>query len=287
MILKSYVPLLLGAFFALIPLPTFAADIDASADSLSFSQSDFFAGDQIRVYGALTNKGDKDINGIVEFFQGVNQIGEPRPFSIKAFGPTAYVWVDWTATEGTYNVSMKIMSTEPIDQNLSNNTAVSGLMTITKRPPPPPTPAPTPAPSVVQPLMLPKEPSKTLSQAKPKIAEKEVVVKKEILPPQEKTTPHQNTPALAKATADTQKELAPLADELKDIIKESLEKEVAQTGEKQSLETQNMNRETQLEVAREEIPQKNGGKKILYLFGILAALSLAGGSYFLYLSRKE
>lgn len=149
------------ATFALLALSPFSAagaqfDYDAAVQPGSFvySESQLYAGEQVRVYVTIINSGNKDIRGVAQFYQGAIALGEPRPFSVKAQSVPAYIWTDWRPSEGTYNISVSIVGTEPDDQNLTNNMGVTPLMTIAKRPPPPPPPPPpvqTPVPAVSAP----------------------------------------------------------------------------------------------------------------------------------------
>ncbi|MDO8490153.1 MAG: hypothetical protein Q7S47_01930 [bacterium] len=135
-------------FLALSPFPVSAQQYSYDAvvrqGSITFSRSDLYAGEPVRVYGNIINLGIQDIAGTVTFYQGAIPLGNPLPFSLRAQSASEDFWVDWTPTEGTYNIMMGISSTNPEDQNPSNNTAVTSVMTITKRPsPPPPTPTAT------------------------------------------------------------------------------------------------------------------------------------------------
>ncbi len=130
--------------------PTFASaaqyqyDAAITQGSVSFSQAQFYAGETVRIYANIVNLGTSDISGGVSFFQGASALAAPSPFSLKANGANEDVWIDWTPLEGTYNIMLKIETRES-DQNQSNNTHVTPMMTIAKRvpvPPPPPIPSP-------------------------------------------------------------------------------------------------------------------------------------------------
>lgn len=131
--------LLLGA-----PVAVFAFEYDASISqgSITYSENQLYAGELVRVYGTIVNRGTKDISGTLRFFQGAVGIGEPLPFSLKAGSAHEELWTDWRPSEGTYNLMMTIVSTNPGDENPDNNTAVTPMMTVAKRPPPPPPPSP-------------------------------------------------------------------------------------------------------------------------------------------------
>ncbi|MEK7103609.1 MAG: hypothetical protein AAB870_04645 [Patescibacteria group bacterium] len=150
-IIISVMVLVSMVMFSVLPYlnaAQFDYDISVRSAGISFSQPQpFYVGDQIRVYGTVENVGNKDTKGYVQFFQGVNAIGEAIPLSSKASGAPEDVWVDWVAEEGTYNIQFRILDSTPLDQNTSNNQTVSTTFTVTERPLPPPPPAPTPNPS--------------------------------------------------------------------------------------------------------------------------------------------
>lgn len=126
-------------------------DIAASIGSITFVPSEIHAEESIRIYGTIVNVGRKDISGYVAFYQGVILLDKPQPFSLKANGVPEEIWIDWTPTEGTYNVMMTLVQTTPQDQNPGNNVTMTRMLTVTKRPPPvvvvPPPPPPAPAAS--------------------------------------------------------------------------------------------------------------------------------------------
>lgn len=128
----------------------FTYDAAVRQGSITFSRADLFADEVVRIYGNLINLGTQDVAGMVTFYQGSIPLGDPQLFSLRAQSASEDFWVDWMPSAGTYNIMMSISSTNPQDQNLSNNIAVTPLMTIAKRPPPPPPPPPTPAPQQAQ-----------------------------------------------------------------------------------------------------------------------------------------
>lgn len=135
---------LIGVLFLGAPVGVFALEYDASISqgSIAYSESQLYAGELMRVYGTIVNKGTKDISGTLRFFQGAVGIGESLPFSLKAGSAHEELWTDWRPSEGTYNLMMTIVSTNPGDENPDNNTAVTPMMTVVKRPSPPPPPSP-------------------------------------------------------------------------------------------------------------------------------------------------
>lgn len=131
-------------------MPSFALaaqyqyDAAITQGSVSFSSPQIFAGETVRIYANIMNLGTGDMSGGVSFFQGASALAAPSPFSLKANGANEDVWIDWTPMEGTYNIMIKIETRES-DQNQTNNTHVTPMMTIAKRvpvPPPPSVPSP-------------------------------------------------------------------------------------------------------------------------------------------------
>ena len=204
---------LVGASFLMFPVSAFAFEYDASITqgSISYSSEQVYAGEMLRVYGKIFNRGTKDIAGTIRFFQGPIGIGEPLPFSLKAGSAQEDLWTDWRPVEGTYNLVMSITATNPSDEDLSNNTVVTPMLTIIKRPPPPPPPPP-PSQTTTQSSTSSGVTSTSSSAAKTTSAKKQpttpstsvpqknLAVKKESAAP---TRPR--TAPLAVATSPTQK----------------------------------------------------------------------------------
>ncbi|MBI4272928.1 hypothetical protein HY621_03695 [Candidatus Uhrbacteria bacterium] len=158
-------------------------DVAATVGSITFVPSEIHAGEQTRIYGSIVNVGRKDISGYVGFYQGVILLGKPQPFSLKANGVPEEFWVDWVPTEGTYNVMMTVIETEPADQNPGNNVSITRMLTITKRPPPvslapiPPSQVAPPSQSLSSPISPPSKKQEPLTPTD-----------KGITPPQQKSS---------------------------------------------------------------------------------------------------
>lgn len=124
----------------IIPLPSdatpFEYDVSISPGSVLFVPRDIYAGEQVRIYANIANLGSKDVTGQVGFYQGPNLLAPPHPFSLRVDSVTEDVWIDWTPTEGRYNIMMKVDTDIP-DQSPSNNALLTPMMLIGKRPPPP------------------------------------------------------------------------------------------------------------------------------------------------------
>lgn len=122
------------------PLPSdatpFEYDVSLSPGSVLFVPRDIYVGEPVRIYANIANLGSKDVTGQVGFYQGANLLAPPHPFSLRADSVTEDVWIDWTPTEGRYNIMVKADTTIP-DQSPSNNAFLTPMMLVGKRPPPP------------------------------------------------------------------------------------------------------------------------------------------------------
>lgn len=107
-------------------LPTTAlarADLMISQNEINFSVDKIFTGQNVRIYAKVLNDGDTDVSGYVVFSDGKKEIGKPQVVSARA-GSYDDVYVDWQPDSGTYNISAKIVATEPAEENSANNLAV-------------------------------------------------------------------------------------------------------------------------------------------------------------------
>jgi hypothetical protein len=120
---------------SLVRAEQFQFDAALTQGSISFYPVQFYVGQTVRIYANIINFGTHDITGGVSFFQGAGALAAPTPFSLKANGANEDVWVDWTPTEGTYNIMVKV-ETYTTDQNPINNVYVTPMMTIQKIPAP-------------------------------------------------------------------------------------------------------------------------------------------------------
>lgn len=136
---------LISAALLFQPFPVRAAEFDydvtITPGTVAFFPNELYVGEPVRMYANIMNLGNKDITGVVGFYQGPNLLAPPHPFSLRAQSVTEDVWIDWTPTEGRYNIMVKI-DTVPNDQNPGNNVYLTPMLIIAKRPPPPPPPPP-------------------------------------------------------------------------------------------------------------------------------------------------
>lgn len=139
---------LLGLFF-IVPSATRAVSVDVGfnggARDIFFSKEKLIVGDPVRIYASVHNFGDVDVSASVLFYQGIALIDEAKPVSVRAKGLSDEVYVDWVIPEGSFNIRAEVKGQKPIDENPTNDTALTSLLTAEKPAPPPPPPPPPPA----------------------------------------------------------------------------------------------------------------------------------------------
>ncbi len=101
------------------PLYVFAA-VDTSHigfvnSSVWFDREPFFAGDQVRVYTALTNSTPADFSGVVTFYEGENII-DTADVSLERNGGFQVLWADWEPEGGTHTIRVVITDAVIIEQ---------------------------------------------------------------------------------------------------------------------------------------------------------------------------
>lgn len=106
-------------FFSM-PAAWAATDLSLDNSSISFSKAEAVTGEVVRIFTRVFNLGDKDIYGYVKFLGNDQEIGDPQPISVK-INTYDDVFIDWTTTAGTYNISAEIINTNPADSNPDNN----------------------------------------------------------------------------------------------------------------------------------------------------------------------
>lgn len=108
---------------------TFQFDLGITPGDISFVPSTFISGQSVRIYAAVHNFGSSDVTGKVAFFLSNQLIGEPQVISARARGLSEEVFVDWTVPDQPFNVAVKILETNPQDQNLANNETQTAIIT--------------------------------------------------------------------------------------------------------------------------------------------------------------
>ena len=104
-------------------------DLAISGQTITFVPQRLLAGESVRVYAAVENKGTKDVSGFVAFYQGDIPIGEPQPVSLRAGGLADEVFVDYQIPSGPFNIRAEVKAQTPRDENPSNDVALTALIT--------------------------------------------------------------------------------------------------------------------------------------------------------------
>ncbi|HLD17986.1 MAG TPA: thrombospondin type 3 repeat-containing protein [Patescibacteria group bacterium] len=104
-------------------------DLGMTPEDINFSTTTFVAGDRVRIYAKILNLGTEDVSGYVAFFQGSVPVGNTQVLTVRAGGVLEEVFVDFVVPTGTFNIRAQIQGTDPVDQNPSNDSTVTGLFT--------------------------------------------------------------------------------------------------------------------------------------------------------------
>ena len=98
-------------------------DLSINISDVVFSKEEPIEGEQIRIFARIFNLGDKDVYGQVIFLNNEQEIAEPQPISIRT---NTYddVFIDWIVKQGTYEIAVKIVETNPIDEDIENNSVI-------------------------------------------------------------------------------------------------------------------------------------------------------------------
>lgn len=110
-------------------LATEGADIAISSRDIDFSSDTLIAGQTIRLYATLENKGTVDISGYVAFFQGDISVGTSQVVTLVSGGLDEEVWVDFTVPYSSFNIRAEVRGTDPQDVNVANDLALTALFT--------------------------------------------------------------------------------------------------------------------------------------------------------------
>ncbi len=98
-------------FFFLLILPTKSSAVtevnSGFVSGIWYSQTPFFAGDNIRIYTAIQNQAGFDIKGKIRFYDNNEIIGESEFSSIS--GHLIEEWIDWSVTEGEHKIRVEII----------------------------------------------------------------------------------------------------------------------------------------------------------------------------------
>lgn len=128
---RVFLAVLLAVFLPISALATEGADLSLPSSKIKFSKEILIAGDTVRVYATVENKGTEDISGYVVFYQGTEELGKSQIVSVVAGGEDEQVWVDFTVPYGPFNVRAEVRGTDPADVNSGNDVALTALYTPT------------------------------------------------------------------------------------------------------------------------------------------------------------
>jgi len=112
-------------FFAISSsIYAYSGDISINSNKINFSHNNFLEGNNVRIYASVSNLSQKDLLGVVRFFDNGSQIGADQSVSIFA-GNTDGIFVDWTPYKyGTHKLAIKLYPWEEEIDNPANNWAV-------------------------------------------------------------------------------------------------------------------------------------------------------------------
>ncbi|HBU28240.1 TPA: hypothetical protein DEB00_03970, partial [Candidatus Uhrbacteria bacterium] len=115
--------------FSFFPVAVFAetVDIGFAGQGVYLSQQDVYVGQTIRVYARLRNYGEVDTTGSVGFYVADNKIGNSQAISLPMGGFDEEIFVDYIVPTQPFNIAVRIESTTPVDQVLSNNSVLTTL----------------------------------------------------------------------------------------------------------------------------------------------------------------
>ncbi len=104
----------------------YTGDLSINSQNLRFSTNTFLEGTPIRIYATVSNNSDKDLLGIVRFFDNGIQISADQ--AISNFGAkTDDVFIDWAPGYGNHKISAKLYPWEPEQDNPNNNWVIAEI----------------------------------------------------------------------------------------------------------------------------------------------------------------
>jgi hypothetical protein len=107
----------------------YSGDISINNQNIQFSSNDFMEGRAVRIYSTASNLSNKDLLGVVRFFNNGRQIGGDQAISLFA-GDTDGVFVDWVPSYGTHQIAVKIYPWEPEIDDPGNNWIVTEVFAV-------------------------------------------------------------------------------------------------------------------------------------------------------------
>lgn len=127
-ILKSFIA---GIFLLLLTQTAFAysGDLSISEQNIKFSSYNFMEGRGVRIYATVSNLSDKDLLGVVRFFDTNNQINGDQAISLFA-GKTDDVFIDFVPSYGNHKIAVKIYPWEPELDDPNNNWVITEIFAV-------------------------------------------------------------------------------------------------------------------------------------------------------------
>ena len=98
-------------------------DLSITENDITFSKENAMEGEIIRMFARVLNTGDTDVYGHVVFLSNGKEISDPQPISVRTNNYDD-VFIDYKISAGSHSITAKIISENPSDENLENNTAL-------------------------------------------------------------------------------------------------------------------------------------------------------------------
>ena len=107
----------------------YTGDMSINGQNIRFSNNSFMEGRTARIYATVSNQSDKDLLGVVRFFDNNNQVGGDQAISIFA-NKTDDIFVDWNPSFGSHRIAVKIYPWDPEIDDPSNNWIVTEVYAV-------------------------------------------------------------------------------------------------------------------------------------------------------------
>ena len=102
---------------------------DISVSKIRFSDSNFLEGKTVKIYATATNLSNKDILGVIRFFDNDQQVGADQAISVTG-GSIDEVFINWTPGFGSHKIAVKFYPWESEIDNPANNWAVQEVFVV-------------------------------------------------------------------------------------------------------------------------------------------------------------
>ena len=128
-LLKIFVPSVALLILSSATALAYAGDISINSQDITFSPNVFLEGNPIRIYATAKNNSQRDLLGVVRFYDNSNQIGADQAISIFA-GKGDGVFIDWSPEFGSHKIAVKIFPWQPEIDDPSNNWIVETIYVV-------------------------------------------------------------------------------------------------------------------------------------------------------------